>query len=101
MVSLRSHTCGGYSNKRYTWLKKELLQTYGYEHMLSLPRLESVGLLREKDGKDAWPTLKRAFRLLVPVRMLQLTYILVLLFAVICARWLIPDYRALIDDFRR
>lgn len=48
LVSLRSHTCGGYSNKRYAWLKKELLQTYGYEHMLSLPRLESVGLLREK-----------------------------------------------------
>ncbi|KAI8565371.1 hypothetical protein RHMOL_Rhmol03G0253700 [Rhododendron molle] len=44
---------------------RELLHSYGFEHMATLNSLEKAGLLRKQESKSNWLTVKRALQLVV------------------------------------
>ncbi|GER51258.1 vacuolar protein sorting [Striga asiatica] len=44
---------------------RELLHSYGFEHIATLDNLEKAGLFRKQDSKSNWLTIKRALQLLV------------------------------------
>ncbi|KAK6136193.1 hypothetical protein DH2020_030084 [Rehmannia glutinosa] len=44
---------------------RELLHSYGFEHIATLNNLEKAGLFRKQDSKSNWLTIKRALQLLV------------------------------------
>ncbi|KAJ4834633.1 Vacuolar protein-sorting-associated protein 33 [Turnera subulata] len=46
-------------------LLRELLHSYGFEHMGTLNNLEKAGLLRKQESKSNWLTVKRALQLVV------------------------------------
>ncbi|KAJ3079434.1 Vacuolar protein sorting-associated protein 33A [Physocladia obscura] len=45
LMCLYSVVCGGIKAKTYDLLRREFVQTYGIEHLITLQNLESVGLL--------------------------------------------------------
>ncbi|KHG27784.1 Vacuolar sorting-associated protein 33 -like protein [Gossypium arboreum] len=44
---------------------RELLHSYGFEHMATLNNLEKAGLLKKQESKSNWLTVKRALQLVV------------------------------------
>jgi len=56
----------GIRDKKYQYLKREMIQTYGYEHMFTLDNLESLGLFNKQVKKTNWPAIKKALRLFTP-----------------------------------
>ncbi|KAF5947917.1 hypothetical protein HYC85_013874 [Camellia sinensis] len=44
---------------------RELLHSYGFEHMATLNNLEKAGLFRKQESKSNWLTIKRALQLVV------------------------------------
>ncbi|GFS30081.1 Sec1/munc18-like (SM) proteins superfamily [Actinidia rufa] len=44
---------------------RELLHSYGFEHMATLNNLEKAGLIRKQESKSNWLTIKRALQLVV------------------------------------
>ncbi|CAH2050881.1 unnamed protein product [Thlaspi arvense] len=44
---------------------REILHSYGFEHMATLNNLEKAGLLRKQESKSNWLTIKRALQLVV------------------------------------
>ncbi|KAK3022268.1 hypothetical protein RJ639_045862 [Escallonia herrerae] len=44
---------------------RELLHSYGFEHMATLNNLEKAGLLKKQESKGNWLTVKRALQLVV------------------------------------
>merc|ERR1712060_338644 len=46
-------------------IKRYILQSYGYEHLITLNNLDKVGLLRYQGNKSVWPNIKRYFNLFV------------------------------------
>ncbi|RVW39032.1 Vacuolar protein-sorting-associated protein 33-like [Vitis vinifera] len=44
---------------------RELLHSYGFEHMATLNNLEKAGLLKKQETKSNWLTIKRALQLVV------------------------------------
>lgn len=52
----------GIKQKRFDFLKREILQTYGFETIFTLNNLEKMGLLRS-NVKSNWPILSKALRL--------------------------------------
>ncbi|GFP96998.1 vacuolar protein-sorting-associated protein 33 homolog [Phtheirospermum japonicum] len=44
---------------------RELLHSYGFEHIATLINLEKAGLFRKQDSRSNWLTIKRALQLLV------------------------------------
>ncbi|CAM9699279.1 unnamed protein product [Pylaiella littoralis] len=71
LMCLQSATDAGIKTSKYEFLKREIVQTYGYEHLYTLNNLESVGLLKKRekgwvgtaDAASPWPSLRRALRL--------------------------------------
>ncbi|KAK8494988.1 hypothetical protein V6N13_030039 [Hibiscus sabdariffa] len=49
----------------FTLWKRELLHSYGFEHMATLNNLEKVGWLKKQESKSNWLTVKRALQLIV------------------------------------
>ncbi|CAI0442666.1 unnamed protein product, partial [Linum tenue] len=49
----------------YFWFRRELLHSYGFEHIATLNNLEKAGLLRKQESKSNWLTIKRALQLVV------------------------------------
>ncbi len=54
LLCLHSLTNGGIKTNKLDALKREVVQTYGYEFVFLLQNLESIGLLRKKD--TLWDT---------------------------------------------
>ena len=54
LLCLNSLTNGGVKTSKLDTLKREIVQTYGYEFVFLLQNLESIGLLRKKD--TLWDT---------------------------------------------
>mmetsp|Transcript_21153 Transcript_21153/g.31103 ORF Transcript_21153/g.31103 Transcript_21153/m.31103 type:complete len:759 (-) Transcript_21153:1966-4242(-) len=50
LLCLQSLTSGGIKTSRYDALKREVVQTYGYEYMFTLQNLEKMGLLRKRES---------------------------------------------------
>ncbi|XWS07999.1 hypothetical protein CRYUN_Cryun41cG0039300 [Craigia yunnanensis] len=45
--------------------RRELLHSYGFEHMATLNNLEKAGLFKKQESKSNWLTVKRALQLVV------------------------------------
>ena len=50
LLCLQSFTSGGIKASKYDFLKREVVQTYGYEYLFLLQNLEKIGLLRKKES---------------------------------------------------
>ncbi|XP_007936331.1 vacuolar protein sorting-associated protein 33A [Orycteropus afer afer] len=64
LVCLQSVCNSGLKPKVLDYYKREILQTYGYEHILTLYNLEKAGLLRpQTGGRNNYPTIRKTLRL--------------------------------------
>ncbi|XP_006894767.1 PREDICTED: vacuolar protein sorting-associated protein 33A [Elephantulus edwardii] len=64
LVCLQSVCNSGLKQKVLDYYKREILQTYGYEHILTLYNLEKAGLLRpQSGGRNNYPTIRKTLRL--------------------------------------
>ncbi|XP_056391212.1 protein lava lamp isoform X2 [Hyla sarda] len=64
LVCLQSVCNTGLKQKVLDFYKKEILQTYGYEHLLTLHNLEKAGLLKAQSGsRNNYPTIRKTLRL--------------------------------------
>ncbi|CAK4069166.1 unnamed protein product [Aphanomyces euteiches] len=70
LLCLQSLTSGGIKAKSFDLLRRELIQTYGFEMLLVLGNLEKVGLLRRQDSlfpvasSSAFMTVRKSLRLI-------------------------------------
>lgn len=62
---LLSITNAGLPKKQFDYIRRELLHSYGFEHMPTLNNLEKAGFLRKQESRSTWPTLTRALNLIV------------------------------------
>ncbi|XP_044508598.1 vacuolar protein-sorting-associated protein 33 homolog [Mangifera indica] len=65
LLILFSITNSGLPKKQFDYLRRELLHSYGFEHMATLNNLEKAGLLKKQESKSNWLTIKRALQLVV------------------------------------
>ncbi|OVA06964.1 Sec1-like protein [Macleaya cordata] len=65
LLVLFSITNSGLPKKNFDYLRRELLHSYGFEHMGTLNNLEKAGLLKKQETKGNWLTIKRALQLVV------------------------------------
>ncbi|KAI9124365.1 hypothetical protein K1719_004287 [Acacia pycnantha] len=65
LLILFSITNSGLPKKHFDYLRRELLHSYGFEHMATLNNLEKSGLLKKQETKSNWFTVKRALQLVV------------------------------------
>ncbi|XP_052184512.1 vacuolar protein-sorting-associated protein 33 homolog [Diospyros lotus] len=65
MLILFSVTNAGLPKKNFDYLRRELLHSYGFEHMATLNNLEKAGWLRKQESKSNWLMIKRALQLVV------------------------------------
>ncbi|NXP39423.1 VP33A protein, partial [Leiothrix lutea] len=64
LVCLQSVCNSGLKQKVLDHYKREILQTYGYEHILTLSNLEKAGLLKpQTGGRNNYPTIRKTLRL--------------------------------------
>jgi len=63
LLCLISLTTNGIKSKTYEFLRKELLQSYGLELLLTLNNLDKVGMLKRQDGNKPWPQLRKKLEL--------------------------------------
>jgi hypothetical protein len=52
MICLQSVINGGLKQKLFDFYRREILQTYGFEHILTLDNLEKAGLLTLQVGGE-------------------------------------------------
>ena len=68
LLCLQSLTSGGIKASKYEPLKREVVQTYGYEYLFVLQNLEKIGFLRKKesiwDSTSAFSTLQKHLSLI-------------------------------------
>ncbi|KAI5648597.1 hypothetical protein M9H77_34602 [Catharanthus roseus] len=65
LLILLSITNSGLPKKNFDYLRRELLHSYGFEHMATLNNLEKAGLFRKQETKGNWITIKRSLQLVV------------------------------------
>ncbi|RAL50278.1 hypothetical protein DM860_007952 [Cuscuta australis] len=65
ILILFSITNSGLPKMNYDYLRRELLHSYGFEHIATLNNLEKAGLFRKQESKSNWITIKRALQLIV------------------------------------
>ncbi|KAI4384398.1 hypothetical protein MLD38_002562 [Melastoma candidum] len=65
LLILFSTTNAGLPKKHFDYLRRELLHSYGFEHMVTLSNLEKAGLFKKQESKSNWLTVKRALQLVV------------------------------------
>uniref|UniRef100_H3BFJ3 VPS33A core subunit of CORVET and HOPS complexes n=1 Tax=Latimeria chalumnae TaxID=7897 RepID=H3BFJ3_LATCH len=64
LVCLQSVCNNGLKQKVLDYYKREILQTYGYEHILTLNNLEKSGLLKlQSSSRNNYPTIRKTLRL--------------------------------------
>lgn len=64
LVCMQSVCNNGLKQKVLDYYKKEILQTYGYEHILTLKNLEKVGLLKAQSTmRNNYPTIRKTLKL--------------------------------------
>ncbi|KAK8803698.1 hypothetical protein WA158_001392 [Blastocystis sp. Blastoise] len=57
LLCLYSLVNDGIKQKLYEPIKREIIQTYGFEQMCTLYTLENMGFLKVKEGSSTWATL--------------------------------------------
>ncbi|KAJ3603720.1 hypothetical protein NHX12_028461 [Muraenolepis orangiensis] len=64
LVCMQSVFNNGLKQKVFDFYKREILQTYGYEHMLTLNNLEKTGLLKlQTSSRNNYPTIRKTLKL--------------------------------------
>ncbi|KAI5578496.1 hypothetical protein BDE02_08G031200 [Populus trichocarpa] len=63
LLILFSITNSGLPKKNFDHLRRELLHSYGFEHIAMLNNLEKAGLLKKQESKGNWLTIKRNLQL--------------------------------------
>jgi len=61
-LCLLSLTCG-IKAKKFDFFKREIVQTYGYESMLTLNNLENLGIFNKSQKKNHWSTIRSILNL--------------------------------------
>ncbi|KAI3508711.1 hypothetical protein L1887_23723 [Cichorium endivia] len=62
---LLSVTNAGLPKRNFDYIRREILHSYGFEHIATLNNLEKAGLVKKQEGKSNWLTIKRALNLVV------------------------------------
>ncbi|CAG8535444.1 3238_t:CDS:10, partial [Ambispora leptoticha] len=66
LLCLQSLVNGGIKPKSFDFFKKEILQTYGFEHLQSLLNLERLNLfIKQVTTKNPYPPVRKTLRLIV------------------------------------
>ncbi|KAF4532459.1 hypothetical protein B566_EDAN003034 [Ephemera danica] len=65
LVCMQSACNSGLKSKVLDYYKREIVQTYGFEHLLSLINLEKAGLLRVQQSSRPFTVLRKTLRLVV------------------------------------
>ncbi|KAJ1406375.1 Sec1-like, domain 2 [Sesbania bispinosa] len=65
LLILFSVTNSGLPKKHFDYFRRELLHSYGFEHIATLNNLEKAGLFKKQESKSNWLTIKRALQLVV------------------------------------
>ncbi|PIA46130.1 hypothetical protein AQUCO_01600416v1 [Aquilegia coerulea] len=65
LLVLFSITNSGLPKKHFDYLRRELLHSYGFEHMATLNNLEKAALFKKQDSKSNWQTIKRTLQLVL------------------------------------
>ncbi|RKO88216.1 Sec1-like protein, partial [Blyttiomyces helicus] len=67
LLCLHSLVDGGLKPKYYDTFRREIVQTYGYKHTLTLQNLAKTGLLRRQDNppRNPYPQIRNSLRLIV------------------------------------
>ncbi|KAK0073869.1 hypothetical protein PV325_009092 [Microctonus aethiopoides] len=65
LLCIQSLTNSGLKQKLLDYYKREIIQTYGYQHLPTLLSLEKTGLLRSQHSTRQYAVLRKALRLTV------------------------------------
>lgn len=65
LLVLFSITNGGLPKKHFDYLRRELLHSYGFEHIATLINLEKAGLVKKQESKSNWLAIKRGLNLVM------------------------------------
>ncbi|KAI3863482.1 hypothetical protein MKX03_005947 [Papaver bracteatum] len=65
LLVLFSITNSGLPKKQFDYIRRELLHSYGFEHIATLCNLEKAGLFKKQEVKGNWLTIKHALNLIV------------------------------------
>eukprot|EP00850_Spirogloea_muscicola_P018861 SM000177S03194 [mRNA] locus=s177:293522:299055:+ [translate_table: standard] len=65
MACLLSLTNGGLPKKQYDFLRREILHSYGFEHLGTLDNLEKAGLLKKQDVRGSWAIVRKGLKLVI------------------------------------
>ncbi|KAJ6720235.1 hypothetical protein OIU85_023451 [Salix viminalis] len=65
LLIIFSITNSGLPKKNFDHLRRELLHSYGFDHIAMSNNLEKAGLLKKQENKSNWHTIKRALQLVV------------------------------------
>ncbi|GLT93244.1 hypothetical protein SLE2022_110450 [Rubroshorea leprosula] len=65
LLILFSVTNSGLPKKHFDYLRRELLHSYGFEHMATLNNLEKAGLFKKQEAKSNWQMIKNTLQLVV------------------------------------
>ncbi|XP_072956734.1 vacuolar protein-sorting-associated protein 33 homolog isoform X1 [Typha angustifolia] len=65
LLVLFSLTNSGLPKKHFDYLRREILHSYGFEHMPSLYNLEKAGLFKKQESRSNWLAITRAMQLIV------------------------------------
>ncbi|KAM3372569.1 hypothetical protein ACQJBY_019454 [Aegilops geniculata] len=68
LLVLFSLTNAGLPKKNFDYLRREILHSYGFEHMPLLYNLEKAGLLKRQESRTNWPVISRALQLIVDIK---------------------------------
>ncbi|GJN12098.1 hypothetical protein PR202_ga30345 [Eleusine coracana subsp. coracana] len=67
LLVLLSLTNAGLPKKNFDYLRREILHSYGFEHMPLLYNLEKAGLFKRQESRGNWAGITRALQLIVDV----------------------------------
>ncbi|RCV18353.1 hypothetical protein SETIT_3G294300v2 [Setaria italica] len=67
LLVLLSLTNAGLPKKNFDYLRREMLHSYGFEHMNLLYNLEKAGLFKKQESRSNWVGITRALQLIVDV----------------------------------
>ncbi|RXG51513.1 Vacuolar protein sorting-associated protein 33A [Armadillidium vulgare] len=65
LICLQSIINCGLKQRVFEFYKREIINTYGFEHMLTLENLEKAGLFTVQQGKSTYATIRKTLRLTV------------------------------------
>ncbi|CAM0907917.1 unnamed protein product [Alopecurus aequalis] len=68
LLVLFSLTNAGLPKKNFDYLRREILHSYGFEHMSLLYNLEKAGLVKRQESRSNWVAISRALQLVVDIK---------------------------------